>query len=102
MSYLLDFKVSKILPGNHLCSVDALHLSDDANSFLWVVQVVQQHADHIVPVLRAFVGSCRILVSVHTVLRMSGSLSAIHTSQPQVHKLTTYLPSASLAFAYCK
>lgn len=40
-----------VLPGNHLCAVDALRLPGDADGLLRAVQVLQQHADHVVPVL---------------------------------------------------
>lgn len=46
----------EFLPGNHLGSVDALRLPDDADRLLRVVQVVQQHSDHVVPVFGALVG----------------------------------------------
>lgn len=51
-----------VLPGNHLCPVDALRLPDDANSVLRVVQVVQQHTYHVVPVFRALVGPRSFLI----------------------------------------
>lgn len=45
-----------VLPGNHLCSFHALGLPDDANSFLRIVQVLQQHTDGVVPVSGASIG----------------------------------------------
>lgn len=45
-----------VLPGNHLCSFHALGLPDDADSFLRIVQVLQQHTDGVVPVPGAPIG----------------------------------------------
>lgn len=47
---------SIILPGHHLCSFDTLRLPDNANSFLRIVQVVQQHTNGIVPVSGTAIG----------------------------------------------
>lgn len=52
-----------VLPGYHLCPIDALRLPDDANSLLWVVQMIQQHTDHVVPVSGTLIGLRCLLVA---------------------------------------
>ena len=95
--------LSFVLPGNHFCSLDALRLPDDAHSVLRVVQVVQQHSDHVVPVLRALIGlSCVLIPEAHGTHIISFSLSDLSVFTVNTLRVGTYFPSASLALAYCR
>lgn len=62
--FLISSSIRSLLssPGHHLGPVDALRLADDAHGVLWVFEVVQQHADHVVPVSGALVGLRRLFV----------------------------------------
>lgn len=92
-----------VLPGDHLCSVDALRLPDDANSLLRVVKVVQQHAYHVVPVFRTLIGPCSVLIpGAHSTRYICFFFMTSLSPVRQTLILRTYLPSASFALAYCR
>ena len=94
---------SFVLPCNHLCSVNALRPPDNTNGILRVVQVVQQHSNHVVPVFRALIGLCRVLIpGTYSAcqIRFSSNESTVFCINS--FRIRTYLPSASLALAYCR
>lgn len=86
-----------VLPGNHLCSFHALGLPDDANSFLRIVQVLQQHTDGVVPVSGASIGLESFRVpGWHRRLLINEAINKTLISTPA----RTYLLSACMALAY--
>lgn len=86
-----------VLPGNHLCSFHALGLPDNANSFLRIVQVLQQHTDGVVPVSGASIGLESFRVpGWHRRLLINKAINKTLISTPA----RTYLLSACMALAY--
>lgn len=89
-----------ILPGNHLCSFHTLRLPDNANSFLRIVQVVQQHTYGVVPISGASIGlqSFHIPDCHHMLLISEAAMNKKPISMNLVAR--TYLLSACMALAY--
>lgn len=90
-------------PGHHLGSIETLRLPDDSNRVLWIVQVIQKHTDYIIPVFSALIGLSRILIpDTQKTQESSQTLLLSDRLQEKDTQSSTYLPSASLAFAYCR